>query len=234
MAMACALRLLLLLLLRLLADASSGGASSGGASGGGASGGGASSSGGGGGASALPCTIARIDAAALSASDFLAAHRHRAPLLIGGMTAGWRASSRWTWDFLLGPEASTGSAVNVGTGASIAASGLASARPTLQSFVQESVLRLETPAGPDGRSSGGGSPDEPGNPRYVFDGEFFTSTREHLQQDYHIPIEYFPFQINQANVTFFAGRKGSGLGFHKHGEAINALIRGRKRWLIYR
>lgn len=35
-------------------------------------------------------------------------------------------------------------------------------------------------------------------------------------------------------MTFFAGRAGSGLGFHKHGEAINALVRGRKRWLIYR
>ena len=182
----------------------------------------------GGAGSALPCTIQRIDAVDLSAQDFLDSRRHHAPLLIGGLMTGWRARSRWTWDFLLGGEASgAASAVNVGTGASIAASGLASVRPSLSNFVRQSVLQH------DAGGSGSADEEEAGNPRYIFDGEFFTG-REPLRQDFHVPIDFFPFQANQDNVTFFAGRAGSGLGFHKHGEAINALVLGRKRWLVYR
>ena len=166
-----------------------------------------------------PCTIPRISAAELTAQEFLATRRHHQPLLLSGLTADWRAKDRWTWDFLLDENASAAStAVNVGTGASLAASGLASARPSLSSFVQQSVLQ----------------PDEAGNPDYIFDGAFFAGRRSALRADYHVPLDYFPFQVHQDNVTFFAGRAGSGLGFHKHGEAINVLVLGRKQWLIYR
>jgi hypothetical protein len=33
-------------------------------------------------------------------------------------------------------------------------------------------------------------------------------------------------------LTLFAGAAGSGLGFHAHGEAFNALVRGRKLCVI--
>jgi hypothetical protein len=175
-----------------------------------------------------PCTIPRIDVTALTAEDFVESHRHRSPLLIRGMMTQWRAQSRWTWEFFLGPSAATNRAVNVGTGASLAASGLASARPSLTTFVQRSVLQPE-------KNSNTMFPDEVGDPLYIFDGDFFSGGgRETLRRDFHLPLEYFPFQTSQENVTFFAGRAGSGLGFHKHGEAINALVRGRKRWLLYR
>eukprot|EP01043_Picozoa_sp_COSAG02_P066988 COSAG02_NODE_10608_length_1901_cov_1.272475_1_plen_593_part_00 len=175
----------------------------------------------------LPCTIPRIDAMALTTEDFLESHRHRSPLLIRGMMTQWRAQSRWTWEFFLGSSAATTRAVNVGTGASLAASGLASARPSLTSFVQRSVLQKN--------SSNTMLSDDVGDPLYVFDGDFFSGGgRETLRRDFDLPLEYFPFQTSQENVTFFAGRAGSGLGFHKHGEAINALVRGRKRWLLYR
>ena len=32
---------------------------------------------------------------------------------------------------------------------------------------------------------------------------------------------------------FFLGARGSGVGFHRHGETINAVVFGRKRWLLY-
>ena len=32
---------------------------------------------------------------------------------------------------------------------------------------------------------------------------------------------------------FFLGARGSGVGFHRHGEAWNAVIFGRKRWFLY-
>jgi hypothetical protein len=170
---------------------------------------------------AAPCTIARVPVAELSAEEFLTLHRHRHPLLLSGMTDGWRARARWSWEFLTSAASNASGAVNVGTGASLAASGMASARPTLSRFVQQHVK---------------GDPEEgeePGNPPYIFDGSFFVG-REDLQADYRVPLEYFPFQATQENITFYGGNAGTGLGFHKHGETINALVRGRKRWLIYR
>eukprot|EP01047_Picozoa_sp_COSAG01_P072115 COSAG01_NODE_11379_length_1948_cov_5.157923_2_plen_172_part_01 len=93
---------------------------------------------------AAPCTIARVPVAELSAEEFLTRHRHRHPLLLSGMTDGWRARARWSWEFLTSAASNASGAVNVGTGASLAASGMASARPTLSRFVQQHV-KVENP-----------------------------------------------------------------------------------------
>jgi hypothetical protein len=131
----------------------------------------------------------QVHAKELSASEFLDAHRHRSPLLIRGLTDQWRARSRWTWEFLSGPAASAAAAVNAGTGASIAASGQASARPSLASFVQHSVVDTEDSAERQ-RDSGVAASDEADDPLYIFDGEFFSvGGRESLRHDFDLPLE---------------------------------------------
>ncbi|KAK3585952.1 hypothetical protein CHS0354_038494 [Potamilus streckersoni] len=69
-----------------------------------------------------------------------------------------------------------------------------------------------------------------GEPFYVFDREFYkdSSLPKTLK-----PPEYFKIQDDVDDSIFFLGGSQSGVSFHKHADAWNGVIYGKKRWFLY-
>eukprot|EP01052_Picozoa_sp_SAG31_P024170 SAG31_NODE_2039_length_6594_cov_7.103926_1_plen_417_part_00 len=180
-------------------------------------------------ADSSPCNILRLVAGpSLTTAQFDEAVRQPGlPAILTNVSTHWAAHAKWSWDHIrqVAGDNEVGTkfaAVAVGRGAAIAERGLAAASlPSLGAFVDQHVLNRSNAAEAD--------------PLYVFDPDFFhrvtlSAAAAALAADFTLPIEYFP---SFRSATLVAGPTGSGLGFHAHGEAVNVLIRGAKRWFAY-
>ncbi|CAH3170165.1 unnamed protein product, partial [Porites lobata] len=67
-------------------------------------------------------------------------------------------------------------------------------------------------------------------PMYVFDRRFYNDSE--LPQSVRVP-SYFRIKDGVDSSIFFLGGSGSGVSFHKHADAWNGVIFGRKRWFLY-
>ncbi|KAL3852997.1 hypothetical protein ACJMK2_016590, partial [Sinanodonta woodiana] len=72
--------------------------------------------------------------------------------------------------------------------------------------------------------------DSLGEPFYVFDRQFYNDSS--LPKTLKLP-EYFKIKDDVDDSIFFLGGSRSGVSFHKHADAWNGVIYGRKRWFLY-
>ena len=73
---------------------------------------------------------------------------------------------------------------------------------------------------------------------YQIDRRFMAEDAPELNNDFNTPsifrsLAEEPLQPESTRPFFYLGARGSGMGFHRHGEAWNAVVHGRKRWLLY-
>ncbi|XP_048252971.1 uncharacterized protein LOC124133842 isoform X1 [Haliotis rufescens] len=67
-------------------------------------------------------------------------------------------------------------------------------------------------------------------PPYVFDRAFYDDTD--LSDTLHLP-SFLTVDTDLEDSLFFLGSTGTGVSFHNHADAWNAVIFGRKRWFLY-
>lgn len=69
-----------------------------------------------------------------------------------------------------------------------------------------------------------------GEPLYIFDRYFYKDSD--LSASMKVP-KILKFKTYKDDSLFFLGSTGSGVSFHKHADAWNAVVFGKKRWFIY-
>ncbi|XP_067684698.1 uncharacterized protein [Haliotis asinina] len=72
--------------------------------------------------------------------------------------------------------------------------------------------------------------DDKKEPPYVFDRSFYDDTD--LADTLNLP-SFLTVDNNLEDSLFFLGSTGTGISFHNHADAWNAVIFGRKRWFLY-
>ncbi|XP_069142317.1 LOW QUALITY PROTEIN: uncharacterized protein [Argopecten irradians] len=72
--------------------------------------------------------------------------------------------------------------------------------------------------------------DAMGDPFYIFDRSFYNDST--LPKTLK-PPKYFQIKDGVDDSIFFMGASSSGVSFHKHADAWNGVIFGRKRWFLY-
>ncbi|XP_033745001.1 uncharacterized protein LOC117330673 isoform X2 [Pecten maximus] len=72
--------------------------------------------------------------------------------------------------------------------------------------------------------------DAMGDPFYIFDRSFYNDST--LPKTLK-PPKYFEIKDGIDDSIFFMGASSSGVSFHKHADAWNGVIFGRKRWFLY-
>ncbi|XP_060070677.1 uncharacterized protein LOC132550604 [Ylistrum balloti] len=72
--------------------------------------------------------------------------------------------------------------------------------------------------------------DAMGDPFYIFDRSFYNDST--LPKTLK-PPKYFEIKDGVDDSIFFMGASSSGVSFHKHADAWNGVIFGRKRWFLY-
>ncbi|PAA54598.1 hypothetical protein BOX15_Mlig004490g1 [Macrostomum lignano] len=69
-----------------------------------------------------------------------------------------------------------------------------------------------------------------GEKRYIFSREFFQST--HMDSTLKFP-SIMAYNSRDHDLFLFLGGNNSGVSFHRHADAWNAVVGGRKRWFLY-
>jgi hypothetical protein len=181
------------------------------------------------------CDLPRIAAADLTAQRFAAEFRHRAPVVIEGLAASeaWPAFTRWQKQPLLDRVGDRAVLVRDGTASDLikqknGAGG--SRRISFRKFIAEAFDRRPPAASTPLRKIA--------EANYQIDQSFLAEGGRELLEDFSVPAplaslaEQGPPDEQQAPFMF-AGARGSGVGFHRHGEAWNAVVFGRKRWFFF-
>ena len=76
------------------------------------------------------------------------------------------------------------------------------------------------------------------NTNYQIDKHFMAEQAPELLEDFDAPAALASLtqaaqEPGSEQPFFYLGPRGSGIGFHRHGEAWNAVVFGRKRWLFF-
>ena len=74
-----------------------------------------------------------------------------------------------------------------------------------------------------------------GDINYQFDRDFLKNSAPEMRDDFGTPAHFERLTSNDTkqDPLFYLGPRGSGVGFHRHGEAWNIVAHGRKRWFLY-
>ena len=197
----------------------------------------------------LPCSIERVLAAELTAQQFERLYRGKKPVIIQGLTVGWSAHDRWSRDSLLakfgdrlvqyaGGSHDDQQRLNAGQGGGertatladyvkLQIEGAGSRRSSSSAPPPNCAVATEASGGAAAACSSAGG--------YTFGAKFLKDSVPELREDFDIPPHFYTLH-NESSLRdpyLFLGGAGSGLGFHAHGHAWNAVVFGSKRWLIY-
>ena len=151
------------------------------------------------------------------------------PVVITGLGSSWRATKKWRKTKFLkrfGNQLVSASVVPYGK-----TYGKQSFRTTLRQFVNEylgkdyiAMKSVKTPEAARGKD------DLETVPRYIFDPGYLM--RKPFLGDVLTPKFLSPLTKRTQLNQFAIGPRGSGSQPHFHGKAWNALVHGRKRWLL--
>ncbi|XP_031570533.1 2-oxoglutarate and iron-dependent oxygenase JMJD4-like [Actinia tenebrosa] len=160
------------------------------------------------------CDIERRFAEDLTKDDFEKNYRFRKPVLLKFKdgAAGWTDPWKWTKDNLVKEYGKW--TVLSGTSDNIVRSGgngdqKSSFTEYLNEIMNNEKLKKE--------------------PWYMFDRNFYESSD---LPDTIRPPSYLRITDDDSSI-FFLGGSGSGVSFHKHADAWNGVVYGRKRWFLY-
>ena len=182
------------------------------------------------------CGLPRIAAAEFTAERFEAEFRHRSPVVIEGLARaeGWPAFTRWQKQELLDRVGNRLVHVRDDTADDRIKqkNGYGgSKRITFRKYITQAFeLRPSAPGTPLRKL---------GEVNYAIDQNFLAEGGRELMEDFHAPAALasltkgVPLAEQQAPFMF-TGARGSGVGFHRHGEAWNAVVFGRKRWFLFK
>ncbi len=183
------------------------------------------------------CDIARRSASEMTVAEF---HRDFAdtnrPVLITGAMAGWPAWQHWTKQGLLRKYGEQ--SVQVRRSSAIATDaefgGQHARNMTVAEFVRTHMASLAAQS--DQCTAGSSSCEEQDDPEYMF----AQDPLHGLRDDYGAPAFFedknrygYSREERAATALFYVGPAGSGVNFHQHTNAWNALFFGRKRWFLF-
>ena len=150
-------------------------------------------------------------------------------MIIEGLTLDWPAHERWSKEELLRQYAARPVHVAADTAADRqrinAGLGGHSESVTLAAYLDMMTAEQESCAGAELAANA---------TSYSFDAQFLNSTPE-MRHDFTVPAHFQSLHSasSGSDPYLFLGGTGSGLGFHAHGHAWNAVVFGSKRWLLY-
>ena len=181
------------------------------------------------------CTVERLSASQLNPQRFEVEFRGQKPVVIEGLTGvggdspRWPAYERWQKASLLQKfgERMVTFREHTDAGRQRQAAGNGGTRRlSLAAYVSQNFDRSSLPV------------DAPlshlSDVTYQFDRDFLQASAPELSEDFVTPDHFTNNSADaQVDSLFFLGAPGSGVGFHRHGEAWNAVVFGRKRWFLY-
>ncbi|KAJ7331204.1 hypothetical protein OS493_019985 [Desmophyllum pertusum] len=160
------------------------------------------------------CTIERREASSLNSEEFEKVYRYKKPLIVhfSNGAADWTDPMKWTKASLL--KLYSRWSILSGTSEDIVRRG---GNGDTQTSFNEYLDMMHEKKHND-------------EPMYVFDRTFYNDSD--LPLSIKVP-EYFNIKDGVDSSIFFLGGSGSGVSFHKHADAWNGVIFGRKRWFLY-
>ncbi|KAJ7331213.1 hypothetical protein OS493_019995 [Desmophyllum pertusum] len=160
------------------------------------------------------CTIERREASSLNSEEFERVYRYKKPLIVhfSNGAADWTNPMKWTKASLL--KLYSRWSILSGTSEDIVRRG---GNGDTQTSFNEYLDMMHEKKHND-------------EPMYVFDRTFYNDSD--LPQSIKVPV-YFNIKDGVDSSIFFLGGSGSGVSFHKHADAWNGVIFGRKRWFLY-
>ncbi|KAH3876399.1 uncharacterized protein LOC127868474 isoform X3 [Dreissena polymorpha] len=161
------------------------------------------------------CTVERVKAESLTVNEFERIYRYKKPLIVQFKNGAddWIESAKWTLNSL--KEEYGGEVVHSGNARDIVRHG---GNGYVETSFTEYVDKLMS------------DKDQIGEPYYVFDRLFYNGS--YLTETLR-PPNYFEIKDGVDDSIFFLGSSGSGVSFHKHADAWNGVVFGRKRWFLY-
>ena len=163
-----------------------------------------------------PDSTENADPLTLTAKRFETDFDLKAPFVLKGGAAAWKATERWTREHILSEYGDA--EVKVGLSSKIVGnSGDGAERTTIREFLQQA-----------GAGDGSEGP-------YVFDRGSFVKEHPEILQDIQPPLFFKPEEGGEDSIVvyFLLGGPNSGIPLHSHTDGWNALIHGRKRWFFY-
>ncbi|XP_078342854.1 bifunctional arginine demethylase and lysyl-hydroxylase PSR-like [Oculina patagonica] len=160
------------------------------------------------------CTMERREASSLNSEEFERVFRYKKPLIVhfSNGAADWTDPMKWTKSSLL--ELYSQWSILSGTSEDIVRRG---GNGDKQTSFNEYLDMMHHKKYND-------------EPMYIFDRAFYNDS--HLPESIKVP-DYFKIKDGVDSSIFFLGGSGSGVSFHKHADAWNGVIFGRKRWFLY-
>ncbi|KAL4226395.1 hypothetical protein ACF0H5_014378 [Mactra antiquata] len=161
------------------------------------------------------CTIDRQFAHEINEHDFENIYRHKKPLILCFKNGAddWTLSERWSieslqkeygdWDVMSGNSREI-----------VRHGGTGYIQASFSNYIEDIMY----------------DKDSVGEPMYIFDRDFYndSSLPSTLK-----PPKYLKIEDGVDDSIFFLGMSGSGVSFHKHADAWNGVIYGRKRWFLF-
>jgi hypothetical protein len=180
------------------------------------------------------CTIPRVPAAQVSPERFEREFRGQRPVILQGLSRDerWTIHRRWQKKELLAKygermvavrrqgDAADQQRQNNGLGGTL--------QITLAEYVAQQFDAAPVPASAALNSKA------LEDVTYQFDRTFMNVSAPEMKRDFHTPRHFAGLTSDaKQDPLFFLGPRGSGVGFHRHGEAWNVVAHGRKRWFLY-
>lgn len=162
------------------------------------------------------CDVERREASSLTSQEFESVYRFKKPVLItfANGAAGWTNPDLFRRQELTKLYAywsvSSGRSLDI-----VKSGGSGKIQASFSEFIEELM---------DKRGANSSEP------LYVFDRDFYQDSE--LPHSLH-PPHFFKIEEGIDESFFFMGATKSGVSFHKHADAWNAVVFGRKRWFLY-
>ena len=191
------------------------------------------------------CTIDSISAADISEELFEARYRFQAPVRIRNMThsLGWPAHERWLKASFLDKYGERRIVANteydksgtVSRGGQSVKQYVASFAARHKILAQQQQAELSSAAAVRRSRKQKKREQAQQVQQYAFDRTFIEKHAPELRDDFsEIPVlSKLGNSSASAQPYLYLGPAESGLWFHRHGEAWNALVHGKKRWAMY-
>jgi hypothetical protein len=178
------------------------------------------------------CTITRLPASEVSPERFQAEFRGQKPLIMQGMSLseGWGLHKAWEKRALLSKYGQRSVAVrkdDSGAERQRQNNGMGGSKQvTLAEYIESVFDSSPVP--------GGAKLESLGDINYQFDRTFLKNEAPEMKRDFITPPHFANMTLGSwQDPLFYLGPRGSGVGFHRHGEAWNVIAHGRKRWFLY-
>lgn len=160
----------------------------------------------------------------LSLVDFRAKYMGQRPVVVDGVADDWPATSEWTRSALKERYGH----VHINTGTSYEHGTESGGYPTGRLASLGELL--------DQMANGDRQADAGAEALYGFDGDLFFNNTPELMNDYSDPgymAELAASGHSRYRNFFVLGAAGTGLVMHRHWEAWNTVIHGKKHWYLY-